>query len=116
MLFRKEHIPLIKNGSKTMTRRTSKYRHKVGKTYEVKRNWFRGAGIYITIIRRFEERLGDISLEDARKEGYRTIDEFKAIWREIHGKWQPNLVVTVYEFQLTEPPKKSRTLNGWRLI
>jgi len=57
-------------------------------------------GIEIEVPRRFRQRLGDISLEDVQKEGYNGIEEFKETRKKIHGYWDPNLVVWVYEFKL----------------
>ena len=53
------------------------------------------------VIRKFRQRLGDISLEDVGKEGYSSLQEFQMAWEEIHGpgSWDPNLTVTAYEFQ-----------------
>ena len=63
-------------------------------------SWFGKPEGYIRIIRKFRQRLGDISLEDVRKEGYGSLEEFKQAWIEINGSWDPDLVVIVYEFVL----------------
>lgn len=38
--------------------------------------------------------------EDARKEGYKNIEDFSKIWIEINGEWNPNLIVYVIEFEV----------------
>lgn len=104
MLFKKYHIKLILEGKKTQTRRTGKRRYKVGRTYRIQRQWFKWTDIKILITRRFEQRLGDISPTDTKKEGYRNIWEFVKAWEEIHGpgSWNTDQIVTVYEFKVVE--------------
>jgi hypothetical protein len=63
-------------------------------------NWTEGPKAYIRITRKFYQRLGDISLEDVRKEGFQSLDEFKHTWESIHGVWQPDLIVIAYEFEI----------------
>lgn len=43
--------------------------------------------------------MGDISEEDARAEGGYTVEEFKEVWKRIHGSWNPNEEVWVVEFE-----------------
>ena len=38
--------------------------------------------------------------EDAYKEGYDTLEEFKKTWIELHDRWDPDQEVWVYEFRL----------------
>jgi hypothetical protein len=54
------------------------------------------------ITRRFRQRLGDITHEEAKKEGYHSVEEFGKAWEQIYGRgsWNPNKVVTVYEPKL----------------
>ena len=40
--------------------------------------------------------------EEAMKEGGYIIEQFKEKWKEIHGYWNPNEVVWVYEFKILE--------------
>lgn len=54
--------------------------------------------IRITGLRR--ERLGDITLEDVRREGYDTMEEFKEVWVRITKCWDPELEVYVVSFEL----------------
>lgn len=101
-MFKEKHIDLVLEGRKTQTRRIHKSEWKLGKTYSVRACRFEKGIAKILIIRKFRERLGDISLQDIRKEGFSNIWEFKAVWEEIYGQeaWNPELVVTVYEFVL----------------
>ena len=38
--------------------------------------------------------------EDAKAEGFNSLEEFKKVWIEIHGYWDPDEEVWVYEFKL----------------
>ncbi|MBC7121362.1 MAG: ASCH domain protein [Methanosaeta sp. PtaU1.Bin060] len=103
MLFKPEHVDLILTGRKTQTRRIwRKPRAKAGSTHKAKTVLFSKeyfALIRITDIRK--ERLGDISLEDVRREGYETLEAFKEEWIRINGAWEPELEVYVVSFELT---------------
>lgn len=102
MLFKPEHVGLILSGRKTQTRRVwKKSRARVGAVHKAKTALFSPdhfALIRITGLRR--ERLGDITLEDVRREGYDTLEEFKAVWVRINGSWDPELEVYVVSFEL----------------
>jgi hypothetical protein len=54
----------------------------------------------ILILRRFGQRLGEISEEDARKEGFENRAEFMKAWTEIFGFWNPEQIIVAYEFRL----------------
>ncbi len=116
MLFKKKHIELILAG-KTQTRRLpgKSASYQVGRVYAIKDSWFSKAEGYILITRKFHQKLGDISLEDAKKEGYNSLEEFRRAWEEIHGKgsWNPKQVATVYEFRVVKKRGVSETF--WRL-
>jgi len=103
MLFKKKHIKMILAGRKTQTRRIpgKSANYSVGRVYAIRDRWFSKAQGYILITRKFRQRLGDISLEDIRKEGYGSLEEFCRAWEEIHGpeSWQPSFTVTAYEFK-----------------
>jgi len=103
MLFRREFIEKILRGEKTQTRRLSSRRYRVGRIYRIKRDWYHATGIEILITRRYRQRLGDISLEEIRKEGFSSLEEFKQAWIGINGSWNPDETVTVYEFKVLKP-------------
>jgi len=99
LLFKRHHIKKILRGEKTQTRRVSQRKYKVGKVYGVRDRWYGQPKARILITRRFRQRLGDITEEDVRKEGYSSLEEFKKAWEEIHGVWDPEDIVWVYEFK-----------------
>jgi hypothetical protein len=101
-LFKRKHIELILQGRKTQTRRIHSHEWKLGSVYGVRDKLFGKPVAHIMVVRKFRQRLGDISAEDVGKEGYRSLREFQSAWEEIHGegRWEPNLMVTVYEFKV----------------
>lgn len=101
-LFKRRHIHKIRQGQKTQTRRTHKHTWKVDRTYAIRDNYFGKPLGHIKIIRKFQQKLGDISPEDVKKEGYNSLEDFRRAWEEINGKgsWNPEQTVTVYEFEL----------------
>jgi len=109
MLFKRRHIELILSGRKTQTRRLpdKSANYHVGRVYGIRDRWFSKPEAHILITRKYKQRLGDISLEDVKKEGYSNLEEFQRTWEEVHGPggWNPDLIVTVYEFKLEERRK-----------
>jgi len=111
LIFREEHIRLILEGVKTQTRRLHKHPLKVGRVYRVKRNWVRYTDIQVLITRRYRQRLGDITLEEAFKEGGYSLEEFREVWERINGSWNPDELVWVYEFRLIPEPTGEKILS-----
>jgi hypothetical protein len=106
-LFKRSLIPLVLSGQKTQTRRAHKRRWIIGHTYKIKDQYLsKGLGT-IKITRSFKQRLGDISEQDAQKEGFANRMEFIKAWTLINkGTWNPETVVTVYEFVLIEKRRR----------
>jgi hypothetical protein len=104
-IFKRKHLSKILTGEKTQTRRTHKLEWKIGRTYSVRDRWFEKPKGHIRITRKFKQKLGEITLLDIRKEGFATMEDFKRGWEEIYGSgsWNPEQVVTVYEFILSNP-------------
>ena len=107
MIFSEEHIQLILEGKKTQTRRRHVRVLKVGRIYRIQTNWYEWTDIRILITRAFQQRLGDITEEDAKKEGGYTVEEFRRVWEQINGVYDPEEIVTVYEFRLYHPPRQA---------
>ena len=112
MIFSEEHIRLILEGKKTQTRRRHVRVLKAGRVYRIQRSWYEWTDIRIVITRAFQQRLGDIAEEDAEKEGGYTIEEFHRIWEKINGDWDPEEVVWVYEFRVSQSIKQSFLNKG----
>jgi len=94
---------------KTQTRRPSKSwsgrAYKVGDVLPLRDGYNGPTLAKIRITRRFQQRLGEIPMEDIQKEGFRSLEEFKREWTNIYGEWNPDQIVTVYEFRLIEENK-----------
>jgi len=106
MMFNKDLLEMVLSGRKTQTRRRHKHLLKEKQKYVVKRNWYKNTEYYIQIKKVYPQKLGDVSEEEAIKEGFSGLDEFRDVWIRINGSWDPEMVVTVYEFELAEPPSK----------
>lgn len=105
ILFKGWHVTLIKTGLKTATRRKGKRRWKEGATHQCyTRLPFRGAEPFasVKIERVYEQELGAMTEEDAQREGWYTLSEFRELWRGMHGSWRPREKVWVVEFQIAE--------------
>jgi hypothetical protein len=104
-VFKRRNLELVLAGKKTQTRRIHKQEWKIGHVYSARASWFEKAKAWILITRKFRQKLGDISDEDVKKEGFSTLAEFKEEWRKcgkINGSWKPDQVVIVYEFKLLD--------------
>ena len=103
MLFKEEHIEKIKNGTKTATRRVWKFNHaRENGIYAIQSRMFQPwrECPKIRAVKVYDQPLGDMTEEDANKEGGYTLAEFKDLFEDITGdKWDDNQVVTVVEFE-----------------
>ncbi len=104
MLFKKELLAKVLSGQKTQTRRISKKQYTVGSTQPVSSGYTKPAG-YIKILKKYRQPLCCISEKEARKEGYNSIEEFRQAWLEINGNYNPDQIVTVYEFKIVKKPQ-----------
>ena len=95
--FKRSFLPLILSGRKTQTRRMSG-RYRVGEIYRVN-----NTEIWILITCRYRQRLGDISPEEARREGFSSIEEFRRAWKKIYDSWNLDMQVWAYEFKVISP-------------
>jgi len=101
LTFKRPFLSLILEGKKTQTRRLSNTRQlQEGRIYAIMDDWTEGPKAYVRIIRKFQQRLGDITHEEIQKEGFNSLEEFKAAWEKLYGVWQPNQTVIVYEFEV----------------
>ena len=105
LIFKKEHILLILEGVKTQTRRRHRRPLKIGRVYDVKKDWYHSTGIKIRIINAYRQRLEDITPDEAFKEGGYSIKDFISVWKRINSSWDPDEEVLVYEFKLINKPR-----------
>ena len=89
MMFKKALPYKVLSGKKTQTRRDIKRRpgvqvFSVGQVIGVRVGYTKYIGA-IRIVRRRQENLGEISEEDAKKEGCDSVEEFKKTWINLFG-------------------------------
>jgi hypothetical protein len=108
MIFGPQLLPLVLDGSKTQTRRSSD-RYSVGHTYAVQPGRGKRAVAQIKVLSTRPERLLDISEQDARAEGffphpplYSARDLFMQYWHDVvaEAEFDQTQVVNVIEFEL----------------
>jgi hypothetical protein len=110
MMFKRDLLEKVLSGLKTQTRRLNT-NFREGKTYTLKKNWVENTGKHIKITKTYNQKLGEINYSEIIKEGFSSLEEFREVWIRINGKWEPDMVVTVYEFELAEPPPKQSRLD-----
>jgi hypothetical protein len=108
-IFKPKHLNLILQGKKTQTRRISRYRLKIGKAYAVRSKMLEPAQARIVITRAWRQQLRDLTPEDVRKEGFTSFTEFRQAWIDIYSSWNPDQIVTAYEFRLLTQKQKHRS-------
>ena len=105
-MFKKPLLEKVLSGEKTQTRRDIKRRpgvqvFSVGQVVGIRAGYTEYIGA-IRIVGRRQENLGEISEEDAKKEGCDGVEEFRSIWIRLFGNWDPDQVVWVYDFVLAD--------------
>ncbi|RLB76541.1 MAG: hypothetical protein DRH24_17710 [Deltaproteobacteria bacterium] len=101
-LFKDFHMAPILRGEKTQTRRLHKHPRRVGSIHQCRTTLFGQPFARIRIKRVWQERLCDISVEDALAEGGYTPEEYIRGMLEMHEKrgLQRTDLVWCYEFEV----------------
>jgi len=95
--FSWKHAHDIVGGIKTQTSRKAKDpRLQPGATVRAQVTHF--ADLEVTDV--YRKKLGDFDDEDLRQEGGYTLDEFKEVWKALHGEWNPIETVYVIRFRV----------------
>ncbi|MCW4011935.1 MAG: ASCH domain-containing protein [Candidatus Bathyarchaeota archaeon] len=103
LLFKRQFINKIRSGAKTQTRRLKQPRLKIGKKYNLRENYRTTLPDKIFIVDIYQQYLGDITLDEVKREGFKTKTEFINIWTEIYGEYDPEMYIWVVEFQYIDP-------------
>jgi hypothetical protein len=103
MIFKPELAKKIAAGSKTMTRRPVKdgetqCRYRAGRVYGVQLGRGKPTSFPITITETRRAPVAEITFKEARREGFRTREEFIAYWTELYGDFNPDQEVWVISF------------------
>jgi hypothetical protein len=116
MLFKKHLLHKVLDGSKTQTRRrVHKMRYRVGSIQPVKSAYYEKPKGHVQIKRRFEQRLADMTEEEARAEGYENLEAFRKEWPQITKRpLDLQETVTAYEIQKTEKVMRSKSTSRCR--
>ncbi len=85
------------SGRKTQTRRLHKSPRKVGSRQACKYDFLGTPFCFVVIKRCFLQKIGDVSDADISKEGFTSKKEFIDYFED---KYDPGLVVVVYEFEV----------------
>lgn len=97
--FSRIHADAILDGKKTQTSRKSKDpRIKPGAVVRATITHF--ANLRVIDVKR--KRLMDFNEDDAQREGGYTLEEFKKVWKELHGEWNPQENVYIITFELKD--------------
>jgi hypothetical protein len=108
MLFKADLLAKILSGQKTQTRRLGPKQYRVGSIQPISSSYTKPAG-YIKITKKYRQPLCCISESEAKKEGFNSTDEFREAWKQINGNYNPDQVVTFYEFLLVTENIKGQT-------
>jgi hypothetical protein len=89
LLFKRPLLIKVLSGEKTQTRRRRRPKVKVGGEYRLRKgySWLQ-TRITVTDLRR--QRLGDVTPDDVRREGFASLDEFREAWTGIYCGWDPD--------------------------
>jgi hypothetical protein len=101
MIFAHTH-ELVVSGRKTATRRLvkgDKPRCRVGQPLAVQPGRGQKAVCRVLVTEVSRARLGEMTDEDGRAEGYNDLQAFRAVWERMHGSWDPEAAVWVIRFQ-----------------
>lgn len=89
----------VYSGRKTATRRIQRYRAEVGMRMRAVFPSYSIVDLHITAV--YGQKLGDMSEDDAKREGYQSLDSFKKAWAQTQtqGAWDPEQNVWVIEWK-----------------
>lgn len=76
---------------------------KVGGIYHIRTDFFNYLPDRIMVNRLYQKRLGDMTLEDALREGSSSLEEFRKEWTDLYDSWDDNQLVWVVEFEYLGP-------------
>ncbi|KYH37131.1 MAG: hypothetical protein AYL28_005480 [Candidatus Bathyarchaeota archaeon B23] len=98
LAFKRRYISLIRSGVKIETRRLRRPRLRVGGIYPIRV----GGELLpdrVRVLKIYPQRLGEMTEEEARREGFKTLEEFRRAWVNIYNHWDADLRVWVIEFR-----------------
>lgn len=122
MIFQPDAVTLIRDKRKTQTRRPVKHNREFGyempgrylpdRVYSVQPGRGKRAVCQLTVTEVRKERLGDITLDDIRREGFKFPGEFWQRWEQLHRHANHETVVWVISFVLGDQRDAPRLLRA----
>jgi uncharacterized protein YqfB (UPF0267 family) len=101
-MFKDEMAKLIEQGKKTATRRFStKKFYKVGSIQPVQRNYYDKATLFIKILKRYPQKLRDMTDNDAKLEGFIFRNDFLDYVTTINAKTFKKMGIETMQSPLT---------------
>jgi len=95
--FSKHHADsVLKNGKTQTSRKAKDPKLQPGSIVRAQITHF--ADLEITDV--YRKKLGDFDEEDAKREGGYTLDQFREVWKSLHGQWNPNESVYVIRYRV----------------
>ncbi len=73
---------------------------RVGRAYKIRVGFFDSLPRRILVENIRKQRLGEMTMDDAAREGAQSLSEFRDGWESIYGGWDPGEEVWVVEFRL----------------
>lgn len=98
MLFKRHLAAQIRIGAKTRTCRVSRIKYKVGSFQPIQENFKEKAKDHIKITSRYQQRLCDVTEEQARAEGFSNLTAFLEWMVKNQAPFFPWRTVDAYEF------------------
>lgn len=118
MIFKPELVEKILAGEKTETRRAvslnprspwsvERCRYRAGRHYALQpgRSAHAVAQILVTDVRKV--RLGGMNLDDARREGFASVEEFVDYWTAMQGSYDVRALVWAVTFRVAGTPTRA---------
>jgi len=101
ILFKPEHVQPILDGRKTQTRRLGQKRWNVGAVHQARTRMLDAASTFarLRILGVRQEHLLDVSVEDARREGYHSAIAYIDAFYRINGDVESDPLVWVVDFE-----------------
>lgn len=93
LVTNQQNIDKIKAGEKTAIRRNDRYAD-TGETIDIDGKSFAISKVY-------QQKLGDMTDEHAKQEGFSNLEEYKESLTSIHrgAVWDPDMTIWVHEFK-----------------
>jgi hypothetical protein len=108
LLFKREFLRRILSGEKVATIRPLWSRTaslEVGRIYSARDHWSQKAKTYVVITGKEIKRLSEVTLEEVRMVGLRSLEHLRVTWLSCYGYWDPNEPVTVFQLRLAQKSK-----------